>query len=214
MINNNAMFIKEFEEGLCDYTGFKYCVCVDSCSNALFIALKGFSIITEMPCTFDIIIPKHTYLSVPLSIKYAGYTPVFEDIEWVDYYSLHIDCFDINIIDSAVFIERDMVNKFKRTDIVCVSFQTKKPLSIGKGGAILFNDIKYLDLFRRLSFDGRDYMKDLKDDDITIKGYHMNMIPDDAAKGLLKLNLLPDKMNKKYSWRDYINLSKLKVFSR
>jgi hypothetical protein len=41
---------------------------------------------------------------------------------------------------------------------------------------------------RRMAFDGRDYMLGANEDEDIILGYHMNMTPEDAVKGLLLFN--------------------------
>jgi dTDP-4-amino-4,6-dideoxygalactose transaminase len=90
--------------------------------------------------------------------------------------------------------------------MVCLSFQQKKSISIGKGGAILLdNEIDYK-ILKRMAWDGRDASKSVIDDiDNIILGYHMNMIPDDAAKGVLKLNQYSGE--KIGSYADYPDIS-------
>ncbi len=60
---------EEFEQRLADYTGAKYAVAVDNCSNALFLALKYENIEGQ-----EITIPSRTYPSVPCEIIHAGGT--------------------------------------------------------------------------------------------------------------------------------------------
>ena len=62
-----------------------------------------------------------------------------------------------------------------------MSFQAKKTLNIGKGGAILLNDYELYQKLNRLAWDGRDASIPVIQDTYH-HGYHMNMIPDDAAK--------------------------------
>jgi dTDP-4-amino-4,6-dideoxygalactose transaminase len=100
--------------------------------------------------------------------------------------------------------------------LVCISFQQKKRLSLGRGGAILFNNKKYLQYLKRLCYDGRNssipYTTELKNNlnDI-ICGYHCYLEPDKAVQGILKLNqieLLPKY--KPVSWKKYPDISTLK----
>lgn len=66
-------------------------------------------------------------------------------------------------------------------------------MALGRGGAILFDNVEYLDILRRLRYDGRNpymsYHIEIcdKPDDI-ICGYHCYMEPDKAARGILLLN--------------------------
>ena len=56
-----------FENKLAKYAGSNYAVCLDSCSNALFLCLKYLDIKDTV-----IEIPKYTYASVPMQIIHAG----------------------------------------------------------------------------------------------------------------------------------------------
>ena len=83
----------EFERQLADYTGAKYAVAVDSQSNALFLCLKRCAnrVLWEFnPDENDVparavrvgvqkvMIPSHTYPSVPCAVIHAGYKVEFE----------------------------------------------------------------------------------------------------------------------------------------
>ena len=71
---NPYVVVKEFEKQLSEYTGAPYVVCVDSSTNALFLCCYRLEV--------DIVtIPKHTYLSVPMSIVHAGGEVEFGDLE-------------------------------------------------------------------------------------------------------------------------------------
>lgn len=210
MLNNNSEFITEFEKRLAEYTGAKDAVVVDSCSNALFLSLK-ISQKLYPKCEKNQIIPNGTYVSVPQAMIRAGYNPVIKDIKWEGFYQIG----SLPIIDSAQYFERGMcVENLKATKVkfVCVSFHEKKILNIGKGGAILTNNSKVANILRRMAFDGRDYTKGMMEDDISIMGYHMNMPPADAAKGLLLLNQLPDENAFNGDWTCYKPLNELKYF--
>ena len=65
-----------------------------------------------------------------------------------------------------------------------------------------------------MAFDGRDYRKGMLEDDITMMGYHMNMPPADAARGLMLLNQLPDENAFNGDWTCYKPLSELKYFKK
>lgn len=198
-MENNGEFIKIFEEKMSEYTGSKYAVAVDSGTNAIFLCIKYMKYIGE------ITIPKRTYMGVPMSIINANCKPVFKDVKWEDNYKLS----PLNIYDSCASFYPNMYK-----DDSCfyiLSFQEKKIFSLGKGGMILTNDKNASKILRRMSFDGRDYMKGANEDNDIILGYHMNMTPIKAAKGILKIN----GFNKKSigNYKIYRDLSKMECFS-
>jgi dTDP-4-amino-4,6-dideoxygalactose transaminase len=190
--NNNNDFLELFKTKLSEYTGSPYVVLTDSCTNALFLALTYYK--NTRHHSPIITIPERTYISVPQSIIHAGFTPKFKDKSWVNSYQLG----DTNIYDCAVGFERNM---FVSGQIQCLSFQQKKRLGIGKGGAILTDDYNMYQILSRMAWDGRDPSLSVKDDENIIMGYHMNMIPDDACKGILLLNQLKDETN----FNEYMN---------
>ena len=189
--NNNNDFILLFEKKLAEFTGAPYVVLTDSCSNAIFLSLKYFQKHHSTQET-HLTIPKQTYISVPQQIIHAGYTPCFDDIEWKGNYQLG----NFPLFDCAVGFKENM---YKDGEFQCLSFQQKKSLPIGKGGAILLDNEEAYKELKRMSWDGRDSSIPVKDDDSITLGYHMNMIPDDAAKGVLLLNALKDVTIGKYT---------------
>ena len=85
---------------------------------------------------------------------------------------------------------------------------------MGTGGAILTNSEKVAKYLRRLAFDGRDYNKYMMEDDIKIAGYHMNMTPEQAAKGILLLNQLPEHNYSNGDSDSYKRLSDMTLFEK
>ena len=196
---NSYEFVDMFEEKVAEYAGSKYAIAVDSCSNALFLCLK------YVKASGTIKIPSKTYLSVPMQIIHAGCKVEFIDYGWAGSY--YLDPYPI--VDAAqIFTE----NMYEQDTYFCLSFQASKILNIGKGGMILTNDKESVEWFRRMSFDGRDRDQLVNNDDINMIGYHMNMIPDDAVKGLLLFNNLPRKNNQNGGSFSYRDLSKMEVF--
>jgi dTDP-4-amino-4,6-dideoxygalactose transaminase len=198
---NNAHFIVEFEKRLAEYAGSKEAVVVDSCSNALFLSLFVLNTFAEKNHK----IPANTYISVPFAMINAGFNPIFEDIKWDGMYQLGT----LPIIDGAVYFSRGM---YVKNSLHCLSFHEKKILKIGKGGAILTDDSQLATNLRRLAFDGRDYTKGMLEDDIEFYGYHMNMPPADAAKGLMLLNQISDKNPSCGNNTTYRDLRTFKIF--
>lgn len=177
-----------FETKLAAYSNSGYAVLTDSCTNALFLALKLRDVRGEVK------IPARTYVSVPMQIHHAGATPVFEEQDWSGLYELG----NTGIWDSAA---RFTQNMFVGGDALqCLSFQIKKRLPIGRGGAILTNSRDdYLKL-KLMSYDGRDLsLPYTSPQHIQSVGWHFYMTPEDAARGILLMDKLPatgpDTMN-------------------
>lgn len=210
MINNNMQFITIFEKQLAKFVGAKECVVVDSCSNAIFLSLFG---LNSFGKNSTIELPKCTYISVPFACIRAGYDIKLVDKKWNYYYKIG----KLPIYDCAVMFYKNMFkHRFKQNDLVCTSFQQKKILPIGKGGAIFLNSSKLANKLRRLAYDGRNYMSNMMDDDIANFGFHMNMTPEQASKGILLFNQLkPTFTNKKNnipSYKSYRDLTSFSVF--
>lgn len=199
-MHNNDDFIDLFEQRLCEYTGAPYAVAVDRCTNAILLSLKYLDI-------RYVVIPNRTYLSVPMTCINYGIGVAFEAKEWVGNYQLR----NSPVYDYAVGFEEGM---FIPGQIQCLSFQQKKRLAIGKGGAILLEDEKMYHDLRRLRHDGRNSRIPEAYDDYSeiMIGYHMNMSPDEAAKGILLLNQLSDEYEVG-SYKDYLNLTVLDCFN-
>jgi len=191
---NNHFFIELFEKRLSEYTGAPFVVLTDSCTNALFLSLILFKKYKKTKIK-KITIPKRTYVSVGQSVLHAGFKLKEKNIKWKGLYKLK----DLPIYDCAVGLKHNM---YIKNTFMCLSFQQKKALPIGKGGAILLDNEKDYNLLKRLSWDGRDSKIPSKNDNI-ILGYHMNMIPDDAAKGILLLNQYTFNKKDIKTYKDY-----------
>ena len=194
--HNNNDFITLFEKRLSEYTGAPYVVLTDSCTSAIFLSMK----IKNIKKTK---IPKNTYISVPQTLYHCGISFTYNNNKWEKYYKFS----GTNIYDYAVHFKKGM---YKKDTIQCLSFHQKKRLNIGKGGAILLDNYNDYLILKRMVHDGRDSSISVKDDKNIIIGYHMNMTPDDAAKGVLILNQIQEY--KKYTYKDYPDISKLRLF--
>lgn len=177
---NPYKITKDFEEALCEYTGARYAVAVNSCSMALRLCLDRL-----MKPREPITIPKHTYVSVPCAIKQAGGKVVWSDKRWSGVYQLY----PLPIWDCA---RRFTSGMFKTYQYQCVSFATTKILGIEQGGAILHDNAEADAWFRKARFDGREEGK-LPQEQKTwdVIGHHCIMLPSVAAALLLKLHHLP-----------------------
>ena len=190
MINNPYKIVKMFEEEIARYTGAKYAISIDNCTNALFLCCKYLKV-------EKITIPKHTYVSVPMSIVHAGGKVVFKDIHWTGIYPLN----PYPIYDAA---KRLTSNMYIESSYMCLSFHIKKQLGIGKGGMILTDNKDAYEWFKKARYEGRSE-KFYKDDDIKMLGWNMYMTPQQAAHGLALMQNYPlhkDDLGESGGYRD------------
>lgn len=166
---------REFEKELERYTGAPHAIAIDNCSNAIFLSLMY-----ENVKGLDVYIPARTYMSVPCEIIHAGGNVKFLPVEGetiTGAYRLS----PTRVIDSAL---RFTHNMYVPDSFMCVSFTGPyKHLKLGKGGAILTDDDKAAEWFRRARFSGRraiSYHEDIFD----MLGWNFWMMPDVAARGL------------------------------
>ena len=212
MIDNNMDFIAIFEQKIAKYTGFKYAVCVDCCTNGIIIALEMLNRLNEVDKCEILQIPSQTYMSIPMTLKIHGWNIQLVDIKWEKSYRIGNTC----VFDAATDFKKDLIYDFpEKNSIVCVSFQQKKRLSLGRGGAILLDDEYKYKLLKRMVHDGRNSHitqfseVNINPEDI-ILGYHCYLEPDKAAKGILKLNQpLPEY--KIHTYKEYPDLKKLNI---
>jgi dTDP-4-amino-4,6-dideoxygalactose transaminase len=94
-----------------------------------------------------------------------------------------------------------------------LSFQIKKHLPIGRGGAILTNDESAYKWLKLASYDGRNLKTAYDSEDHLIQlGWHYYMTPEDAARGLLLLNKIENRNPKDLSWDRYPDLTTYTFF--
>lgn len=204
---NAFEIVRQFEQAVCEYTGAPFCVAVNSCTNALFLAMR-FCRPGEI-----VSIPKRTYLSVPMQAIFAGHKPEFRDEQWSGMYQLK----PLPIWDSARRFTSKMFAKPMYDNggpdsplFICTSHHWSKILSTSQGGCILHNSPQADAWFRRARFDGRTEGVAPKDDKPML-GWHMYLSPEIAAHGLVKLMHLP-KDNPDLPNDDYPDLSTLEIF--
>ena len=188
-----------FEDKVAKYSGAKHAIAVDCCSNGLFLCLKYFN------ASDTITIPSRTYVSVPMQIIHAGCQVRFKDYEWSGAYRLD----PYPIIDGAVRFTKDM---FMPGMLQVVSFQLKKRVPIGRGGMILTDNDEANDWLRRASYDGRNIKVPYAEDNFSMMGYHMYMTPEDAARGILLMDQIPEVNKDSQNSSMYTDLSKQAIF--
>ena len=201
--NKPHEIVEIFEKKVAKFCGSKYAVAVDSNTHGIFLCLKYFN------QSIEISIPNHTYMSIPMYITHAGYSVKFDDRKWSGIYQLE----PLPIWDGAGRWKRDMFIGGDDT-VQILSFQMKKRLPIGKGGMILTDNKKCYDWLKKMCYDGRDLNKSQLDDDIEEMGYHMYMTPEDAARGILLMDVIGEETEDSYTWKNYKNLELNKVFSK
>jgi len=199
--------VSDFEQAVADYCGAPYCIAVNSCTMALFLAMMRVGVKGK-----EVHMPAKTYISVPMQVMHAGGKPVFDYEDWRGCYQLK----PFNIWDSARWFTKGLFQKIagpvtKESVYVCVSFHASKTLSIEQGGAILHNDAMGHAWFKKARFDGRQPGIAPREDKFKELGWHCYMSPSVAAIGLLKLYSLP-KDNFPLPNDNYPDLSQLELF--
>lgn len=195
MKHNPYKIVKMFEEEIAEYTGAKYAVSVDSCTNALFLCCKYLNV-------GEVTIPKRTYLSVPQSIIHAGGKIKFDDVDWGGIYQLK----PYPIYDAA---KRFTSGMYVPNTYMCLSFHIKKHLKIGKGGMILTDDEQAYEWFKKSRYEGRSEVK-YTEDNIMSLGWNMYMTPMEAALGLMLMQNIPE--NNEDLPENYRDLTEFNLF--
>ena len=190
--------VEKFEYEVAKFYGAPYAVATDSCTHALELCLR-YQDVKHSAC------PMHTYLSVPMTFEKLGIKYRLLNAKWKEYYHLA----NTNIIDAAVTWRE---NSYVPNTFMCISFQFKKHLSLGRCGIILCSNQKDRDELVKLSYDGRTRDTNWQEQTINTIGYHYYMTPETASLGLSKLDDAKNKMPKSWSWKDYPNLSTMPIF--
>ena len=182
----------EFERALATYTGAPYAVVTDCCTHAIELCLR-YDQITD--CSFT----PFTYLSIPmtmhkLGIEYSYFPDHLEHRQhWIGEYKFE----GTRLWDSARRLERNM---YRSGMLQCLSFGNGKPLQIGRGGAILTDDVEVYDQLSMMRYDGRDLRVTPWPEQLTFRvGYHYKPTIEEAELGL---ELLP-AVNEKPKYVEY-----------
>lgn len=190
-------YINQFEKSIAKFFNAPYCVMTDSCTHGIELCLRLKKVKKATS-------PTRTYISIPFTFKKLGITWNWIENEWCNYYYVTNE-----IIDAAVFWKE---KGYIPNTLMCLSFQFKKHLSLGRGGCILLdNRTEYIKL-KKMCYDGRDPDIPWKEQNIKEIGYHYYMTPETASLGL---ELLPKAIKspaKKWSYVDYPDLTSMDVF--
>ena len=147
--------------------------------------------------------PDHTYISVPFTLIKLDLNWSFNNSKWTDYYYIE----NTRIIDSAVYWQK---GSYIKDSLQCLSFQFKKPLNLGRGGAILCSSKEDYVNLKKLAYDGRYGDNGWMTQDISTIGYHYYMTPETATEGLNKLSSATS--SKQWNYSDYPHLPSFNVF--
>jgi len=198
-IGKNMSFesIRIFEEHIAEFFGSPYAVATDCCTHAVELSLRYTN-------AAEITVPKHTYISIPLLSKKMDLQLSWKDEEWLDYYYL-----TENVIDAAVLWKP---NSYIPGAFMCVSFQFKKHLSLGRGGVILMDDSEAALELKKMSYDGRTPDTPWATQNISSMGYHYYMTPETADMGLKKLPAAIETPPKQWTTADWPDLTNMEIF--
>jgi dTDP-4-amino-4,6-dideoxygalactose transaminase len=191
--------VRELETKIADFFGAPAAVAVDSCTHAVELCLR-------LGDYKSVYCPAYTYLSIPMTFIKLGLEWEFKQISWADYYEIG----NTDIIDAAILWKKDSYISGKK---MCLSFQFRKHLNLGRGGMILLDDLDQAIELRKMSYDGRLDNIPWADQKVNSIGYHYYMTPETAEIGLSKFEEVKDKYPKQWSDKDYPYLPGMPIFS-
>lgn len=189
----------DFEKKISKFFGSKFAISTDSCTHAIELCLRY-----KKPSK-KIYFPKYTYVGIPMLAQKLNLRWIWKEDNWANYYYIG----NTNIIDAAVLWKK---NSYIKNTFMCVSFQFQKHINIGRGGIILLDSKTAYNKILKMSYDGRIRDIPWRDQNISTYGYHYYMTPENAKKGL---EIYRNKFNKKpkvWTYLDYPDLSKMRVF--
>ncbi len=201
-MKNSFGIVEEFERRVAEYAGSRCAVAVDCCTSAIFLSLQYIRA-TRYDPPLRITLPARTYASVPMACIHAGFEVAFEDSLWLGSYQIK----PFDIWDGAKRFRRGMY----QGGMHCLSFHSKKILNIGRGGMVLTDDEGAAYWLKRARYDGREG-KAYPQENIQMLGWHMYMTPEQAARGLQLLDVLPEGMPDQTE--DYPDLRNFEIFRK
>lgn len=191
--------VLQFEQTIAEYFGARYAVATDCCTHALELCLR-----LTKPRIVDI--PAHTYLSVPMTLMKLNIQWKFHDRPWESSYWLD----NTRIMDAAVLWKP---KSYVPYSFMCLSFQFKKHLSLGRGGMILLEDYEDALALKKMSYDGRSGDLPWAEQNVDTMGYHYYMTPETAQMGLDRFKMARATQPKIWNQDSYPDLRQMKVFN-
>lgn len=189
--------VEQFERALAEFYAAPYAAATDSCTHAIELCLR-YENVKQASC------PTNTYVSVPMTFEKLSIDWHFRNQNWAEFYMV-----SDHIIDAATLWQpRSYIGNTR----MCISFQFRKHLGLGRGGAILCDKLQDYNMLKKMSYDGRLPTTPWAEQDIDMMGYHYYMTPETAQLGLDKLSTAIQTKPKIWSNSDYPDLSQMKVF--
>jgi len=190
--------VTEFENKIAEFFGSPYAVATDCCTHAIELCLIHLK-------SNNVTFPKHTYLSIPFLGDKLKLNWEWKYEEWYEFYNIG----NTPIYDAATLWKK---NSYIPNSFMCISFQFKKHLSLGRGGVILCSNKDDYESLVKLSYDGRHRGPAWADQNISSIGYHYYMTPETAIMGLNKFNDAIEKPYTPWSYKNYPDISLNKVW--
>ena len=197
-----------FEEKVAKFTGSGYAVSVDCCTHALELCFRYLLAANQLIHGCKVKLPEHTYISVPMMLRRIGLIPELYDHKWRSKYKFVCQS-NIDVWDAATEWMPDM---YIKGSLMCLSFQIKKRIPIGRGGMILTDNQDLASMLKRWRYDGRAMeMPYDNPNHIQSYGFHYYMTPEDAARGILLMDRIKDTGDSG-EWINYPNLKQWQKF--
>ena len=194
---NAFAVVEHFERAVAAYAGAPFAVAVNTCTSAIFLALKY---VQTQVHEAGVRLPARTFVSVPMAAMHAGFKVAFEDVQWNGVYQIKPH----PIIDGALRFRKRMYEG----GLHCLSFHARKILNIGEGGMILTDSREAANWLCRARYSGRA-APHYAVKDIEMVGWQAYMTPEKAARGLHLMEYVEDEPDQVV---EYPDLREVKVF--
>jgi hypothetical protein len=136
-----------------------------------------------------------------MTMHKLGISYDYADKPWIGEYQF----IGTRIWDSARLLKEGM---YRPGQLQCLSFGHSKPLEIGRGGAVLTDDIEVYDTLKQQCYDGRDLSISPWEQQKTFCiGYHYKPTVEEAVRGL---ELLPN-VDQEPKYKQYPNLREITI---
>lgn len=181
MLISSWKVVEQFERAMAEYTGAPYAVAVDTCTAAIGLCCNRWK--AEV-----VALPPRTYLGVACAVIHSGAKILWtNNYRWSGWYEVGVtnQTGTKIVLDSACRLYKGM---YESGNTICLSFQYRKHLKIGRGGMILTDNKSDASWFRKARFCGRSKVNSAP----SFVGWHCYMEPERAARGLVLLQSLPD----------------------
>ena len=195
----NFETVNKFEEEIAKFFGSPYAIAVDSCTHGIELSLRYNNV-------KSIMVPKHTYISIPFLSTKLNLGLNWTDQKWKDFYYV-----SYSVIDAAVLWK---LNSYVPNTFMSISFQYQKHLSLGRGGMILTDNKDAAIQLKKMSYDGRLPNIPWREQNIDTIGYHYYMTPETAQMGLDKLSTAITTQPRQWDINDWPDLTKMEIFKK